>query len=241
MPKKTHQGLLPVQTGQTRSQSSQVRTADLAETVPHRRGAALQLDEFNLFVGRALFTLGVVGNCIEIGTTCKAFLIRFADNPGPQNVGYWPEFGLSLFFAFVFQTALWVLVVNLNDSWVTILSGHPKEAFVSKGEVNQHLLLLYCFQFGGAAINGLCDSIFLSNITSDPLLIGLGTAALLISSILLWPLGWKLVRHSMQRIKLKKAIAKQLAQQHLAQSGQPAVNVSPVVSGSVVPYKRQGA
>jgi len=239
---KQQRGLLPApSTGSNGNGSNKnsVRTADQAETVPHRRGAALQLDEFNLFVGRALFTLGVIGNCIEIGTTTKAFLILFADNPGPQNVGFWPEAGLSLFFALVFQSALWALVVNLNDSWVTILSGHPRDAFVSKGEVSMHLLILMAFQFGGAAINGLCDSIFLSDISSAPLLIGLGTAALLLSSILLWPLGWKLVRHSNQRIKLKRAAARQLAQQFMAQSGRQAVNVTPVVSSSVVPYKNR--
>jgi hypothetical protein len=231
--------LLPVPTGPGKQSSggNRVRAADQPETLAHRRGAALQLNEFNLFVGRVLVVLGLTGNAIEIFTSSKAMLIRFANNPGPQNVGFWPELGLSLFFALVFQAALWALVVNLNDSWVSILSGHPKDVFVSKGEVNLHLLLLMAFQFGGAAINGICDVIFLSDATTDGLLISLGTAALLLSSILLWPLGWKLVRHSRRRIEMAKAAARQLVQQ-MQQQAQGTTVTPQVVSGSVAPYRR---
>lgn len=227
----TQRGLLPAPT----SASKGPRTADEAETTPHRKGAALQLDEFNLFVGRAFSTLGVAGNLIEIGTTCMAFMVMFLNDPGPKDVGFWPKLGLSLFFSLVFQCAMWALVVNLNDSWVTIMSSNPKEAFVSKGEVNLHLVILMVFQFGGAAINGLCDAIFLSDLCRNQLLISLGTASLLLSSILLWPLGWKLVRHSKQRIQLKRAMARQLAQQY-AQTNASGRAVTPVVNGSIVPY-----
>jgi hypothetical protein len=134
---------------------------------------------------------------------------------------------------------MWALVVNLNDSWVSIMSSNPKEAFVSKGEVSLHLVILMIFQFGGAAINGLCDAIFLSEICKNQIVISLGTAALLLSSILLWPLGWKLVRHSKQRILLKKAMSKQLAKQYMQQNGAAGRTVTPVVSGSVIPYSQR--
>ncbi len=233
MAKKTTQqrGLLPAPVG-----SSTTRRGDEEETLPHRKGAALQLDEFNLFVGRAMTTFGIVGNLIEIGTTCMAFMIMFLSDPGPKDIGYWPKLGLSLFFALVFQSAMWALVVNLNDSWVSIMSSNPREAFVSKGEVSLHLVILMIFQFGGAAINGLCDAIFLSEICKNQIVISLGTAALLLSSILLWPLGWKLVRHSKQRIQLKTQMARQLAQQYMQQQQGGRV-VSPVVAGSVAPYR----
>jgi hypothetical protein len=163
-----------------------------------------------------------------------AFMIMFLSDPGPKDVGYWPKLGLSLFFALVFQSAMWALVVNLNDSWVTIMSSNPREAFVSKGEVSLHLVILMIFQFGGAAINGLCDAIFLSEICKNQIVISLGTAALLLSSILLWPLGWKLVRHSKQRIQLKAKVARELAQQYIQQQG--GRNVKQVVSSSIAPY-----
>lgn len=215
--------LLPMNTASRQNTSND---SYQPEPLPNRRGAALQLDEFNLFVGRALVFLGVVGNLIEIGTSTRAMMIRFLDNPGADNPGFWAKFGISLFVALVFQAAMWTLVVNLNDSWINIFEGHPDKAFVTKGEVNLHMLILFIFEWGGAAINCICDVIFLSSITSDSFIISIGTSALLLSSILMWPLGWKIVRNAKRRRRAVQLLAR-------ARSAQlDAVRVTPVVEST---------
>ena len=220
--------LLPMNSGNTKHTNESYQ----AEPLPNRRGAALQLDEFNLFVGRALVFLGIVGNIIEIGTSTRAIMIRFLDNPGVDNPGFWPKFGISLFIALVFQAAMWTVVVNLNDSWINIFEGHPEKAFVTKGEVNLHTLILFLFEWGGAAINAICDVIFFGNITGDGFLISIGTAALLLSSILMWPLGWKITRNAKRRIKATQLAAKMRASQLESQRAHGAFSVTPVVDGT---------
>jgi hypothetical protein len=225
--------LLPIPASQ---QQQRPNDRDMPEPLANRRGAALQLDEFNLFVGRSLVFLGIVGNICEIGTSTMAMLIRLLDNPGTTNPGFWPKLGLSLFIALVFQAAMWTLVVNLNDSWISIFEGHPEKAFVTKGEVSLHLLFLVIFEFGGAAINGICDVVFFGNITSDPFIMSIGTAALVLSSILMWPLGWKIVRNARRRIRAAKARAIELANQAAA-AARNTTRVSPVtVEGKLVRY-----
>ena len=228
-----HKSLLPVPATQRQQQSND---RDMPEPLANRRGAALQLDEFNLFVGRSLVFLGVVGNLCEIATSTMAMMIRLLQHPGIENPGFWPKLGLSLFVALVFQTAMWTLVVNLSDSWISIFEGHPEKAFVTKGEVNMHLLFLVIFEFGGAAINGMCDVVFFGNITSDPFFMSIGTAALILSSILMWPLGWKIVRNARRRIRAAKAFAHQLANEAAA-SARNNVRVTPAaIEGKLVRY-----
>jgi hypothetical protein len=210
----------------------------MQEPLPNRGGAALQLDEFNLFVGRALVFLGLVGNAFEVFTSTKAMLLRLLENPGISNPGFWPKVGFSLFIALVYQAAMWTLVVNLNDSWITIFEGHPEKAFVTKGEVSLHILLLMIFEFGGAAINGICDVIFFGSITTDAFFLSIGTAALILSSVLMWPLGWKIVRNAKRRIRAAKARARELANQAEAAASKMGVKVTPVVDGQIVRYGR---
>jgi hypothetical protein len=223
--------LLPISPAQQRSQQN---NHDMPERLPNRSGAALQLDEFNLFVGRALVFLGIVGNLAEIYTSAKAMLIRILENPGSTDPGFWPRIGIAAFFALVYQAAMWTLVVNLNDSWINIFEGHPEKAFVTKGEVNMHILLLVIFEFGGAAINGICDIIFLGSITTDSLIISIGTAALILSSVLMWPLGWKIVRNAKRRIRSAKAKARELASRAEAAAARAGTNVTPIVEGRLV-------
>ena len=220
--------LLPVPVSQQQS------NRDMPERLPNRSGAALQLDEFNLFVGRALVFLGIAGNVAEIYTSAKAMLIRLLNNPGATDPGFWPRIGIAAFIALVFQAAMWTLVVNLNDSWISIFEGHPEKAFVTKGEVNLHLLLLVIFEFGGAAINGICDVVFFSSITTDPFMTSIGTAALILSSILMWPLGWKIVRNAKRRIRSARAKARELASKAEAAAARAGTNVTPIVEGRLV-------
>jgi hypothetical protein len=222
--------LLPVPVSQQRSNDR-----DMPERLPNRSGAALQLDEFNLFVGRALVFLGIVGNAAEIYTSGKAILIRLLQNPGPTDPGFWPRIGIAGFIALVFQAAMWTLVVNLNDSWISIFEGHPERAFVTKGEVSLHILLLVIFEFGGAAINGVCDVVFFGSITTDPYITSIGTAALILSSILMWPLGWKIVRNAKRRIRSAKAKSRELASRREAALARAGTNVTPLtVEGKLV-------
>jgi hypothetical protein len=231
--------LLPLNTTQ-----QQQNTRDHPEPLPNRRGAALQLDEFNLFVGRTLVVLGVLGNVIEFGTSTKAIMIKFLQNPGTEDPGFWAKLGLALFIAAFFQSALWTLVVNLNDSWINIFEGHPEKAFVTKGEVSLHTVMLGVFEFGGAGINAWWDIIFFGSITTAPFIISIGTAALVLSSILLWPLGWKISRHAKRRMMAAKRMAQQMAQQLAAEQLRNAVNVTPIVdsrpgSTTLIRYRDQ--
>lgn len=231
--------LLPLNATQQQQQS----TRDHPEPLPNRRGAALQLDEFNLFVGRSLVFLGILGNVIEFGTSTMAIMIKFMQNPGSEDPGFWAKLGLSLFIAAIFQSAMWTLVVNLNDSWINIFEGHPDKAFVTKGEVSLHIVMLSVFEFGGAGINAWWDIIFFGSITTEAFVISVGTAALVLSSILLWPLGWKIARHARRRRMAAKRLALQLAQQTEAERLRNSVNVSPIVesnrSTSLIRYRDQ--
>jgi hypothetical protein len=223
--------LLPIPVNQANSTGQQA-------IPPHRAGAAIQIDEFNRFVGRAVSFLGIVANVIEVGTSSSAIMNRFLHNPGPNNPGFWPKMGLALFVALCFQSAMWLLVVNLNDSWVSILSGHPEEVFVSRGETNWHRLMLLAFEFGGAAIDGICDVIFLGSITSDWFVIGITTTALILGTILLWPLGWKLARHAGRRIKEARRVEEARRAQRAKSGYSVVVEAAPNPSTSLTRYQR---
>lgn len=200
---------------------------------PHRAGAAIQIDEFNRFVGRAVAFLGIVSNLVEVGTSTGAILTRYSQHPGPRNPGYLAKLGLALLVALGFQSAMWLLVVNLNDSWVSILSGRPDEVFVSKGETNWHRLMLLAFEVGGAAIDGICDVIFLGSITTDWFVIGITTAILILGTVLLWPLGWKLARHANRRIKDGRRVEAERRERAEARRAKNAYSIT--VEGSTSP------
>lgn len=193
-----------------------------------KSGAGLQFDGFNLFVGRMLYYLGIVGNLIEIATSTKAILITFMDNPGSYDPGFWIKAALSLFIALCVQTGMWTLVVNLNDSWINVFEGQLDKAFVSEGEVKRNFVLLYLFEFGGMGINIWWDAVFFNSLVPVGYLVSLGTGVLILSSILFCPLGLKLIRNAKRRIRQAKRVAAALKHQDEVARAQAAVNVTPV-------------
>ena len=131
---------------------------------------------------------------------------------------------------------MFTLVVNLHDSWIHVFEGHPEKAFVSKGEVNLQMALLLVFEFGGAGVNAWWNIIFFGSITTSSFLISTGCVVLLFSSLLMWPLGIKVVRNAKRRKRLAKHVAAGRVQAM-------AYHVSPVVESepgrSLVPYQER--
>lgn len=219
----------------------QQSTRDHPEKMPNRAGAALQPDIFNLGVGRALLYLGVTGTITEVFTSTLAIMIEFLGHPGTSDPGWLVKLGLSVFFALCFEAGQFTLVVNLHDSWINLLEGHPEKAFVSQGEVSLQIILLWIFEFGSAGINVWWNIVALSSITTSAFLISTGCIVLLFASIVMWPLGIKVTRNAKRRQRLaKKVAAAQLAgreRQHM----HPACRVSPVVESDpgrdLVPYE----
>lgn len=219
--------------------AQQQSTRDHPEKMPNRAGAALQPDSFNLGVGRLLLYMGVLGTIIEVFTSTVAILIEFLGHPGTSDPGWWAKLGLSVFFALAVEAGQFTLVVNLHDSWINLLEGHPERAFVSQGEVSLQLILLWIFEFGGAGINTWWNIVFLSSITTSAFLISTGCVVLLFASILMWPLGIKVTRNAKRRQRLAKHVA---ASQRAQQAIHHTYNVSPVVESDrpgrgLIPYQ----
>lgn len=213
---------------------------EFPEQLPSRAGAALQVDSFNLGVGRLLLYLGVLGTCIEVFTSTKAILLEFLSNPGTTDPGWWIKLGFSSFFALAVEAGMLTLVVNLRDSWLNIFTGHPERAFVSQGEVNIQMLLLLVFELGGAGINAWWNIIFFGSITTSPFLISTGCIVLLLCSLLMWPLGIKVVRNAKRRKRLAKRVAADTAARQERQAVRHASRVSPVVDADqrgLIPYQ----
>ena len=225
------------------AQRQQSSTRDHPERLPNRAGAALQPDSFNLGVGRLLLCLGVIGTCVEVFTSTRAIMIEFLKNPGTVDPGWWIKLGLSAFFAFAVEAGQFTLVVNLHDSWINLLEGHPQRAFISQGEVSFQMILLLAFEFGGAGVNCWWNIVFFGSITTSSFLISIGCVVLLFASILMWPLGMKIIRNAKRRLHT----AKKLAAAYRAREERGAIghayHVSPVVESepgrSLVPYQER--
>jgi hypothetical protein len=216
--------LLPIATG-----SGQLPPHEQAVLHPHRKGAAQQDDHFTLLVGLGMKWLGVVGTATEVGTSIVALYDAFMTHPGPIPSQPVVIAALSAFIALVVETGQFLLVVNLNDPFQHIFDGHPLEAFVTEGEFNLQLALRWGFIIGCVGLNVWWNYLFFSAITTEGWLISLGMFVLFFASVLMWPLGIKMVRHSKRRIHAAQRVAVHLKEADDIERSRNAVNVTPVV------------